>query len=503
MSDETTNTPDVEEAADAQQGTGEGDGLPANKVTIEDAGPASKKITIEIDRARIDGKFDEIFGDLRKNAQVPGFRVGHAPRRLLEKRFGKEAAEDVRNGLVADALGKVAEDTEMRILGEPDIKLEEIELPEEGNLVFSVEVEVSPEFDLPDYKGIKVTEPSIEVSEERVAETTQNILSARGVLKPTDEPAAEGDQLVADVALAGEGIDQKQENVEYQVAPAAFMGVAMEDLGEKLAGATAGSTVEVAATVPDAHENEDWRGKAVTVTFDIKEVKRLEVPELTDELAKEFGMDSAEAFGEFVKERLAVQLESERQQSMQQQVSQYLLDNTKIDLPEGVAARQAARVLQRRYVDLLYRGVPREQIDQNLELLQARASEEAAEELKLAFILDRIAEEVDVTVDEGEVNARIADMAVRQGRRPERLRSEMANEGNLDELETRIREQKTVDKLLAMAEMTPEAQGAEAERKTEPKAKPKTKAEAKPKKKAEPKAKAETEPKPESEPEAS
>ncbi|NLF30751.1 MAG: trigger factor [Planctomycetes bacterium] len=452
MSDETTNTPDVEESASAEQDT-----LPANKVAIEDAGPSTKKITIEIDRARIDAKFDSIFGDLRRNAQVPGFRVGHAPRRLLEKRFGKEAAEDVRNGLVAEALGKVAEDSDLRILGEPDLKLDDIELPDEGNLVFSVEVEVSPEFDLPDYKGIKVDEPSIEVTEERAAETTRNILSARGTLAPTDEPAAAGDQVVADVAMAGEGIEEKRENVEYQVAPAAFSGVPLEDLGEKLTGAKAGSTVQVKATVPQGHANEDWRGKEVAVTFDVKEVKRLEVPELTDELAKEFGMESAEAFGGFIKERLGAQLETERRQSMRQQVVTHLLEKTKIDLPEGLAARQAARVLQRRYIDLLYRGVPREQIDQNLELLQARASEEAADELRLSFILDRIAEAEKITVEEGEVNARIAEMAMRQGRRPERLRSEMSGEGSLGELENRIREQKTLDRLLELAEIAPQA----------------------------------------------
>ncbi len=490
MPDETTNTPDVDETPDAQADT-----LPANTVTIEDAGPAAKKITIEIDRARIDAKFDEIFGDLRHSAQVPGFRVGHAPRRLLEKRFGKEAAEDVRNQLVADALGKVDEDSDLRIIGEPDIKLDEIELPDEGNLVFSVQVEVAPEFDLPDYKGIPVTEPSVEVTDERVAETTRNILSARGTLKPTDEPAAADDQVVADVTLTGEGIDETDENVEYQVAPAAFRGVPLEDLGEKLTGAKAGSTVTLTATVPEGHENEDWRGKEVTVTFDVKDVKRLEVPELTDELAREFGMDSAEQFGEFVTERLAAQLESERQQSMRRQVSQYLLDHATFDLPEGLAARQTARVLQRRYVDLLYRGVPREQIDQNLELLEARAGEEAAGELKLAFILDRIAQAEDVSVDDAEVNARIAEMAVRQGRRPERLRSEMTNEGSLGELETRIREQKAIDKLLEMAEITHETQAAEKKAETTAKAQPTKKKQAQPskKKKAAPNADSESE----------
>jgi len=463
MSDETTNAPEAAEDQDLSPREPQDDGLPANQVTVEDAGPSQKKVTIEIDRARIDAKFDEIFGELRTTAQVPGFRIGRAPRRLLEKRFGKEADEDVRNSLVAAALREAVESEDLKILGEPDLKLDEIQLPDSGNLVFSVEVEVTPEFDLPDYKKIPVTEPSIEVTDARLAETTRNILASRGALAPTDEPAMEGDQVIADVKVTGEGVDESRDNAEYLVSPGAVLGVPLEDLGDKLTGATAGKTVELSATVPDSHENEDWRGAEVTVTFDVKEVKRLEVPELTDELAGEFGLDSADAFRELVSQRLEAELTAERRQSMRRQVCQYLLDNTKLELPEGVATRQTARVLQRRYVDLLYRGVPREQIDQNLELLEAHASEQAAEQLRLTFILHQVAEAEEVTVDEGEVNARIAEMAVRRGRRPERLRNEMANEGTLGEVEVQIREQKAIDKLLDMAEITAEKPAAAAE----------------------------------------
>jgi len=460
MADQTKNEdsgdavqPQTEPSADTTEDTG--DGLPANQVTIEDAGPAAKKITIEIDRKRIDAKFDEIFGELHQSAQVPGFRIGRAPRRLLEKRFGKEAAEDVRNGLVAEALGKIDEREDLNILGEPDIKLEDIELPETGNLSFQVEVEVKPEFDMPDYKGIDVTEPSAEPTAERVEQATRRFLAQRGTMVPSTEPIGADDLVVADVTFTGEGIDAKHPNSELRVGPAAIDGVPLETLGDELTGAKVGESISIDATVPEGHENEDWQSKKVTVAIDIKEVKKLELPELDDQLASEFGFDTAAQFTEFVTRNLEAQLKTESQQAMREQVCDYLLDAAKIELPEGLAKRHAARTLSRRYVDLLYRGVPREQIEQNMELLEAQAGEQSRKDLALGFVLEEVAKAESIEVAEGEVNARIAEMASRQGRRPERLRTEMANQGTLDQVEIQIREQRALDKVLELANVKP------------------------------------------------
>ncbi len=452
--EETPET--VEETPETVEET-PGDGLPANTVTIEDSGEAKKKVTIEVDRKRIQAKFDEIFGELRTSAQVPGFRVGHAPRRLMEKRFGKEASSDVRNGLISESLAAAIEEKELNILGEPDIKLDEIELPEEGNFVFDVVVEVVPEFSIPDYKAIPVTEPPTEATPERTAEATKRILANRGSMSPTDEPAETQDLVVVDVKVTGEGIDETRENAEYRVGPAAIEGVPLETLGDELTGKTVGDTVSLEATAPDTHPNEDWQGKAVTVELTVKEVKRLEIPELTDELAAEFGLENAEQFNELVKQNLETQMQEEKHRSMREQVRKYLLDNTELELPEGATARHTANLLRRRYIELMQMGVPRDSIDQNLEMLETQAGERAKTELKLSFILSEVAEAEEVAVDEGEVNSRIAQMAASYGRRPERLRSEMESQGTLDEVETTIREQKAIDKLLETAIITPAA----------------------------------------------
>ena len=114
-------------------------------VSIQDVGTLKKKITVTIPRTDIDGKRDEMFGELSSSAQIPGFRVGHAPKKLIEKRFGKEIGQDVRNSLIGESIGDAIEQAELKTIGEPDINLDEIELPEEGDMQFDFEVEIEPE----------------------------------------------------------------------------------------------------------------------------------------------------------------------------------------------------------------------------------------------------------------------------------------------------------------------------------------------------------------------
>ncbi len=491
MAEDTQNPPEEELNPNETPGDEEvDDGLPKNEVAVEDAGTLRKKVTITIARERIEGKFDEMFGELGRTAQVPGFRIGRAPRRLIEKRFGREVSDDVRNAIVGEAVGSALEDEDLNVLGEPDIELDKIELPEKGELVFSMEVEVAPEFDLPKYKGIEIKRPALTITDEHVEQAVGNMLTPMGRLKPISGKAKEADVVEADVKIAGEGIDHAATNVELRVAPGHVEGIPIEDLAKALSGVKAGESVSLKTTVPSGHPNEQWRDKDVEISVDVKDVKRMEVPELTDELASTVGFGSADDLRDAARKNMEARLESDKQQAMRSQVGKFLVDNTDFDLPEGVTERHTARVLQRRHMELMMRGVGRDQIEQNLQQLQAEAAEQAGGDLKLSFILAKVAKAEGVEVDEGEVNARIAQIARRQNRRPERLRQELQHEGRLEQLATNIVEEKAVDKILDQAkvvDVTPEEAAAE---KAEEAAAEKAKAAAKGKKKTTAKGKA-------------
>ena len=467
MTEETTNAPEQAqpqaaaeppapaeaqpaEAAETEAEATE-DKLPKNEVTVEDAGTLRKKLTVAVARERIDAKFDEMFGELGRSAQVPGFRIGRAPRRLIEKRFGKEVADDVRNALVGEALRTAVDDEGLKILGEPDIKLDEITLPEKGEMTFSFEVEVAPDFELPDYKGIEVKRSTIEITDEHVERGLRTMLAPQGKLKPVDAPAEEGDIIEADVRITGEGIDQASSNVELRVAPGQIEGIPIEDLPEAVKGKKAGQSCSLKTKVPAGHPNEQWREKDVEIAIEIKDVKRLELPELTDQFAVGAGYASADELRGLARRSMEARLEAEKQQALHAQVCKFLLDNTKFDLPEGVSTRHTQRVLDRRFAELLLRGVGREEIERNLQRLQSEAAEQAAGDLKLSFILAKVAEAEGLEVDEGQVNARVAQIARQQKRRPERIRTELANEGRLEQLAASMLEEKVIDKVLESA----------------------------------------------------
>jgi len=135
------------------------------QINVEDAGTLRKKVTVTVPADRIAAKQSELFGELSRTAQVPGFRIGRAPRRLIEKRFGKEVVQDVRNAIIGESLGRAIEKSELNTLGEPDLDLDKIQLPEAGDMTYDFQVEVKPEFDLPELEGIEVEKQTVEVDD--------------------------------------------------------------------------------------------------------------------------------------------------------------------------------------------------------------------------------------------------------------------------------------------------------------------------------------------------
>jgi len=447
----------ADEAQEQPQTNGEKqtDDLPEIAVDLEDAGTLKKKVTVTVPRKRIDAKMDEMFGELTRTAQVPGFRIGRAPRRLLEKRFGREVSEDVRNAIVGESIGQAAEKTDLKTLGSPEIDTDKIELPESGDMEFSFEVEVAPEFDLPQLKGIKVSKPAPEVTDERIDEYLQQWRLGQAKFEPSDGPAADGDVVTAGAKISvGEEEPLERPGLTLRVAPGQIEGLPLVNLPEAIIGKKVGDLAELSIKVSDAHPNESWRGKEAKIELAISQIRRRILPKLDDELAASVGFDSLADFRRSIAGRMKSLLELEVRRAMREQVCDFLLENTQFDLPAGVVARHTGRVLQRRYIDLLYRGMPREQIDERLTELQAEATEQAKRDLKLSFILGKVAEQEKIEVGEDEVNARVAEIAGQQGRRPERLRQELARDGSLEAVGDAIREEKAMDKLLENAQVS-------------------------------------------------
>ncbi len=430
-------------------------------INISDSGPCKKKISIEISENDIRSNLESQFKNLRKMAQVPGFRVGRAPLRLVEKRFGKEVNQQLKLRLIAEAAEKAIKDNKLDTLGEPDINHENIQLPAGGPMNFEFEVEVKPQFELPELEGIAVERPILEVTDAQIEQELDNLRRDFGTWEVKQGSVLEDDQIIADIKLTyqdAEGKQQQQtvENSEVFIrSGTCFAGhVPVENLAELFKGATVGDTRETSTDVPNTFFNETYRGKKVDVSITVKEIKTLKPAEMNEEFFRRFGMSDATELKNVLRERTESHILQQQRTAMADTIYNYLLKNTTFDLPASLVAQQGLVLLQRQYTRLLLRGVPKEEISKQMEQLRSAGETQAAAQLKLLFIIDKLAEKLGVQVEPEEINGHIAQVAIQRNMRPEKLREQMAKDGSLSQFIMELRASKCVDKILETAKIT-------------------------------------------------
>jgi trigger factor len=425
-------------------------------ITIEDAGPGSKKVSVEIPRDRITTELEKQFKELRQQAAVPGFRVGHAPQKLIEKRFSTDVKEQVRRSLISESYEQAVEKNKLQVIGEPEFENPDaIKLPDEGALSYSFTVEVQPDFSLPGLEHLEVKKPMVQINDENVDQAMQNLREQQGALVPVEDRGVEArDYLTADVHVKLDGnVIAHQHDAQIVARPGRLGGIQIDDLDKQLEGMKPGETRTISAHAPDTHANEQLRGKDVQIEISLKDLKRMELVEVTPEFLADLGFDTEEELRQALREQMEEKIHADVQQNMREQVNQYLLANTQVDLPAKLSDKQTDRLANRRAIDMMMRGVPRDQVEANIERLRHGARDEAIRELKLFFILQKLANEQGVDVDEPELNGRIAMLAAQRETRPEKLKQEMSKDGSLANLYIQMREQKAVDNVLEKAKI--------------------------------------------------
>ncbi len=424
-------------------------------IQVEDSGVWKKKITVTVPESEIQKYLGEQYEDLRKVAEVPGFRKGHAPRKLVEKRFGDDVSDQTKLKLLAQAFEKIDEDYDFDILGEPDFSPDDVKLPDSGDLTFSYDIELKPEFELPNLEGVRIEKKVTIIDDERIDKTLEELRTQRGGFDEV-ESVQEFDLINADTTMKVDGIEESEEQEDLLVRAgesSPVLGVWLDNTNQLFEGAEVGDTKSCTATISDEHQKEQYRGKEAEFTFKINKIRRRTPAELNEEFFAQFGVDSVQELRDMIEENLENQADQQARQDMMNQVQKYLEENIRFELPAGVAARNTDRMLARQYYELLRQGIPNEKLEENIEALRASSREQATKELKMSFILEKVADEFDIQVSDMEVNGIIAHFAAQQGRRPERVRDELVQEGRLESLKTQIREEKALDNILEMADV--------------------------------------------------
>lgn len=432
-----------------------------NKVQVTDAGPSRKRISIEIPAETVTEKLAESFETLAVEAAVPGFRKGRVPRSLVERKFGATVRQEAKNQLIASAYSRAVEEHGLKVLGDPSSEeVLKAELVSGQPFAFEVEVEVLPEFELPALEGIRIMKPTFDVSDELVDEEIEKLRINEGDLEERDV-AEPGDYVTGHAIMVGGSDNEEFYNLDGAVVqvpkPEAkgkgmILGILLDDLGKQLGSPKPGDELTIRAKGPEQHEIEGIRNADLTITYKIQRVDRI-IPADAEKVASLYGFESVDALKQGVRERLNQRARIQQDTAMRQQVAKHLIEAVRMDLPERLTANQAARWLQQRRLELMYRGLDEASIEQQIAELRGSSSQAAQNELKLFFILNKAAEVMKVQVTEAEINGRIAQMAYERQVRPEKLRQDIIRNNQVGPIYQQVREHKTLDAIVKKAEV--------------------------------------------------
>lgn len=422
-------------------------------VEIRDVGPCRKHIKVTVDRNNIDKLLADKYKQLVGDSWVPGFRPGKAPRQIVVRRYQKEVHDQIKGELLLASLEQLADDHDVAPLAPPNLNPNRLQIPEQGPFVYEFEVEVRPEFDLPTYKGLKLKRPVKEFTDADVAAEEQRLFSRFGQLIPKDGPAEKGDYLIVDMTSTVEGqtIGTTKEVTLRIDDTLTFKDAVAPHFAEQTVGVKAGETRAIDLTMTDAVGQEGLKGKTAQTTLEVKDVKKLRLPELNEEFLAQFGVQSVEQLREQLRVMLDRRLEYTQRQSAREQVLELISAAANWQLPQDLLQRQARKTMARRVLEMRESGMPEEEIEARQRLLQRDVLANTAKALKEHFVLQKIAEAEKIEVEDNEIDSEIERIADEYGESPRRVRAQMEKEELLDTLAAQLIERKALNLILESA----------------------------------------------------
>ncbi len=390
------------------------------KSTVEKLSPTRVRINVEVPFTELEPEFDRAFQQLAKQVRLPGFRPGKAPRKLLEARVGREAMLDqVVSEAVPGRYSEAVTTTQVNPIGQPEIEITKKEYGED--LVFTAEVDVRPEIELPDLESLKITVDPIEVTDEEVDAELQSLRARFGTLSGLDRAAQDGDFVSIDLSgsIDGEELPEAAtEGLSHEVGS----GQLIDGLDEAIVGLKEGES-RVFTTKLAAGEH---AGKDAQVTVTLKSVKERELPEPDDDfaqLASEF--DTIDELHNSLREQVQRTKRVQQAEQIRDKTLETLLEQVEVPLPENVVQAQVDDTLhsaihsldhdEARFAELLEsQGSSREKFDAD-----ARSNAEKA--IKTQLLVDAIADKLDVQVGQSDITERLVLMSQQYGMEPQQL----------------------------------------------------------------------------------
>ena len=411
------------------------------KSDVETLSPTRVKLTVDIPFEELAPHLDAAYKRIAAQITVPGFRKGKVPPRVIDQRFGRAVVlEEAVNEAVPAAFDAAVKENELKPLGTPDFDVKELNDGE--NLAFTVEVDVRPEFTLPDLEGFTVEVDSAEPSDEDVAEQVDALRTRFATLTDVERAAQDGDVLLVDLAGACEGAEVEDLN-------ASALSFEVGGKEEPLPGfddAVRGAVADDVRTFSFPAEAGEYAGKDIDVTVTVQKVRERELPAADDDfalMASEF--DTMDELTDDIRTRLTRMKRLEQGVQARQRLHDALVGSVDFPLPESLVARELEEHFHDGHGDEEHR---------------AEFETEARGRIKSAIILDRIAEENELPVSQEELSAWLMQQAPRYGMTPDQFANELVRAGQVNMAVTEVRRAKALAFVMDKARIV-DAAGAE------------------------------------------
>jgi trigger factor len=421
-------------------------------VTVETLAPCRKLLRVEVDAQAVDEAFAAVTKDFQKQASLPGFRPGKAPRELVAKKYEAEIKAEAKRKLIGDAYRKAVDEKKIAAVGYPDI--EEIQFGRGQALQFAATIETAPEFQMPDYKGLRVKREARSVTDADVERALELLRRQHTKFETVARAARPGDiavvnytgtcdgKPITDTAPTAKGLTE-QKNFWVDIGPEAFL----PGFAEQLAGARAGDRRAVSMDFPADFVTKELAGKKGAFDIEVVEIKEKVLPPADDAFARLYDAESPEKLRAGVRRDLENELNYSQAKAIRTQVIRGLLDRVNFDLPESAVAQETRNAVYDIVRQNTKRGVTREMIERQKEEIYSAATHNAKERVKLSFLIQRIAEKEELKVSQEEILKRAQSLAALYQIPLEKFLKDLQKRNGVPELYEQILHEKALDLL--------------------------------------------------------
>jgi len=435
-------------------------------VTVENLAPCKKLVRVEVDAKVVDETFDAITKDFQKQASLPGFRPGKAPRQLVVTKFGAEIKDEAKRKLLGDSYRQAMEEKKITAVTYPDI--EEIQFDRGQPLIFAATVETAPEFELPDYNGLPVKRETRTVTDADLDRALELLRGQQAKFETVARELRTGDVAVVNFTATTEGKPltevaptarglTEQKAFWIDIAPGSFI----PGFSEQLAGAKAADKRTVNIEFPADFVNKELSGKKAVYEVEVVEVKEKVLPAIDDALAKTLGAEDVEKLKIGVRHDLENELKYSQAKSLRGQIVRELLNRVTFDLPETAVAAETRNAVYDIVNQNTQRGISRDLIEQQKNEIYSAAATNAKDRVKLAFIIQRIADKESIKVTQEEAIKRAQSLAMMYQMPFEQFLKDLQKRNGVNELYEQVQHEKVLEILEknAKIEDVPPAQG--------------------------------------------